>query len=753
MNDLVYLGDLVQLTEGELLRLPNFGRKSLDETRALLADYGYGLGVDLPGWDREAAVLEKLTAIDPGAAETLLSHRAQQLDTLSEQVEWPARIRHVLRLQGAVNLRDVVALDAGVLLRLPNFGRKSLAQIDAILARRGLSRGMDVSTYPQSTTSKTIAPPTPPTVSEAQRTALSIRVADLNLSARAANTFSTEELYYVGQVAKVTAGKLLRLPNFGRVSLKEVSAALARFDLTLGMDVDNWSPKLADDPGVREKVRLLRQALEDWETPSADLHTSLRARVEAAEQSPRNHDLILRQLGWDGYGPQTLESVAAPFNLTRERVRQIVRRARVTMARRSPPRALVDALALAHELVPCSREDWDRALGQAGLTYRPFHPGGLQTAAEVFELPIVFEVLPDVGLLPFGAEDVPRRFLAAARRHVSARGCADLYELTEDMASEVHPAFGCDRGISFLRGLVDEADDFEWLDRDSGWFWRACGFGRNRLINNVAKVLAASPSITIGELRGAIRREPRMRGYTPPSAILKAACARLPFARLEGDVLVRKEAALAWDQVLGELESILVQEIDRIGPVAQWTELLSACADRGMNAGSFAAMSSRSIVLWRPAGGLLARVGAALPPGLIEAKLRDRPAERGGLTLESGWTSNGLLFLTARPSTTALATGYIYIAVDIRPYVQGNYELQTLDGEALGELQVRGQNCGDLRRLFRRLGAEAGDVAVLWFNPAAKLVVSAVGDRELASAAHLGPPNRAGLGEDPELDE
>jgi DNA-directed RNA polymerase subunit alpha len=43
----------VQKTEQEMLRTPNFGRKSLNEIKEVLASMGLGLGMTVPGWPPE----------------------------------------------------------------------------------------------------------------------------------------------------------------------------------------------------------------------------------------------------------------------------------------------------------------------------------------------------------------------------------------------------------------------------------------------------------------------------------------------------------------------------------------------------------------------------------------------------------------------------------------------------------------------------------------------------------------------------
>jgi DNA-directed RNA polymerase subunit alpha len=52
-DNIVYIGDLVQKSEAEMLRTPNFGRKSLNEIKEVLAQMGLHLGMEVPGWPPE----------------------------------------------------------------------------------------------------------------------------------------------------------------------------------------------------------------------------------------------------------------------------------------------------------------------------------------------------------------------------------------------------------------------------------------------------------------------------------------------------------------------------------------------------------------------------------------------------------------------------------------------------------------------------------------------------------------------------
>ncbi len=52
-DNIVYIGDLIQKTEAEMLRTPNFGRKSLNEIKEVLTAMDLHLGMDVPNWPPE----------------------------------------------------------------------------------------------------------------------------------------------------------------------------------------------------------------------------------------------------------------------------------------------------------------------------------------------------------------------------------------------------------------------------------------------------------------------------------------------------------------------------------------------------------------------------------------------------------------------------------------------------------------------------------------------------------------------------
>lgn len=52
-DNIVYIGDLATKSEGEMLKTPNFGRKSLTELKQILHSYGLTFGMKIVGWPPE----------------------------------------------------------------------------------------------------------------------------------------------------------------------------------------------------------------------------------------------------------------------------------------------------------------------------------------------------------------------------------------------------------------------------------------------------------------------------------------------------------------------------------------------------------------------------------------------------------------------------------------------------------------------------------------------------------------------------
>jgi DNA-directed RNA polymerase subunit alpha len=128
------LGELVHLTETELLAYKNFGETSLNEIKALLVKKGLRLGqspeeIDVEALE-EAAPPPKPAALPPGQ-EVMLAKSVAEL-------ELSVRARRCLQRLNVQTLNDLVQYSEADLLATRNFGMTSLSEVKARLIEHGL---------------------------------------------------------------------------------------------------------------------------------------------------------------------------------------------------------------------------------------------------------------------------------------------------------------------------------------------------------------------------------------------------------------------------------------------------------------------------------------------------------------------------------------------------------------------------------------------------------------------------------------
>jgi DNA-directed RNA polymerase subunit alpha len=123
------LGDLVRITEPELLGYKNFGETSLKEIKDMLKAKGLRLG----------QALEEGSAL--GTAMGILPSKAQNEGVLSiplEQIEMSVRSRKALESLKVATLGELAQKTEAELLACRNFGQTSLSEIKQRLNEHGL---------------------------------------------------------------------------------------------------------------------------------------------------------------------------------------------------------------------------------------------------------------------------------------------------------------------------------------------------------------------------------------------------------------------------------------------------------------------------------------------------------------------------------------------------------------------------------------------------------------------------------------
>jgi DNA-directed RNA polymerase subunit alpha len=124
------IGDLLNITEAELLSYKNFGETSLHEIKLILSSKGLRLGMALE--EKEAAAEEDLESAVTEEEESFLNKSVDEL-------QLSVRARKCLEKLGLRTLGDLTQKTEAELLGVKNFGVTSLNEIKKAIGNLGLS--------------------------------------------------------------------------------------------------------------------------------------------------------------------------------------------------------------------------------------------------------------------------------------------------------------------------------------------------------------------------------------------------------------------------------------------------------------------------------------------------------------------------------------------------------------------------------------------------------------------------------------
>jgi DNA-directed RNA polymerase subunit alpha len=127
--NILSLGDLVKLSEPELLAYKNFGETSLNEIKEILASKGLRLGM---------ARDEAVASIEAHRRRYTTGDNVEAMNRPISDLELSIRARRTVEALGCITIGDVCQHSEEELLAMPNFGQTSLQELRNRLAEHGL---------------------------------------------------------------------------------------------------------------------------------------------------------------------------------------------------------------------------------------------------------------------------------------------------------------------------------------------------------------------------------------------------------------------------------------------------------------------------------------------------------------------------------------------------------------------------------------------------------------------------------------
>ena len=282
--------DLIAFSEDEILRIPGFGRPSLNEIQQTLTE----LKEEMTKHPTKSSPFQ---AIKKRAFDDLDSIYLDQsiLDTLVKDVGWSVRTTNSLTASGILKIRDLIALSDYEILRIPSLGKLCLNEIQQTLTelKEEMTKHPTKSSPFQAIKKRAFDDIDLSPLNDV----LEVPISSFPFKLKTFNCLQRANIVTLGALVNLTMDELIQIPRLGKTTLEDIKKNL------LNLCKSNHS------------LDSLSYVLDD---------SSLENYIISMEGHFKVSDFIVfkGRIGFDAK-PFTLEEMGDLRGVTRERIRQI----------------------------------------------------------------------------------------------------------------------------------------------------------------------------------------------------------------------------------------------------------------------------------------------------------------------------------------------------------------------------------------------------------------------------------------------
>lgn len=521
-------------------------------------------------------------------------------------------------------------------------------------------------------------------------------------------TLISKRYHDLSSLSDVTYGELLRIKNFGKLSLLELSCVLEAY--------------------------LTNSYFDDGIIHDSDLATSLRECILSVyEEGTYQVDSLLDRYGWRSEPPKTLQEIGNKYNVTRERIRQIQDKFEKRMSELNPNIPLLQsAINEIHKASPILAKDAIALLRKKNYSHTPIHPGGILNACHLFDVDCKDLLLKKVKneQVVFTREfSVARKLiLSKAKKSTSYHGAFNV----EDLATRLENENIANIETPNLVNILKLSNDIVFLNRE--WFYNASA-NRNRIYNVGKKIFSIADAVKVESLRAAVRDAFRQRSIqiVPPRNVVAEMFRKNGNFTVAGDTIVIKQK---YDpkKELAKIEHAYYELFKSQDYRAmRRREILDVVENDGFNEYTSSLYLSWSPIINRVAIDIYCIRGKEVTSGEVQVAIEQR-GTKDKVFYSFGWTEDRMPYLTFKMNAPSIRYGLLNIPSKAERFIKPNtYQILHSTGEVVDNFNIAGDPLVmfGLRKAFTVMGVDEGDYLVVKFNTFMKTVNFEVGNRDL----------------------
>lgn len=566
----------------------------------------------------------------------------KNLYILTKDLDVTTRTLNVLATENIKYVGDLVQHTEKSLSELPNMGSKSIDELVRALSELSLYLGMNVINWPpeelkESKNENEGLHNVKLLLNFDQLNFLTKNLRDIDLPTRACNALLNYGFHTMSDLLYTTGKELKRSPNFGNASLVAIEKLLNKYNLKFTDTLEPWDKDISSKIRIFIDNEIQKKKHEVIQSQDKFLEDELkRVCTEAFSISVRRTDssnnrlleVFVSRYGLDNSPPKTLELIGQKFNITRERIRQIQKKAEQLIKKSDLPLPLlVKYFNLVKKEIPCTENYINDYIKKINLSNFDFKVSSLIAVAKLFSIPYPkFKIIlkNQIEILSNIEDEISiDPIISIINKNISSSGVSNI-----NYIKNRHEFYLNNLSENIIKTLIKNFNNFIWLDKEKNWF--TFFSKRNRLVNLILKLATNSPQIKLDVLYSAITKNYRLdKDLKIPKELFLNFCKHV----FEIDYILETETIIfkslfskisstqgRMGQNLSEKEKILISVFRDYGPILSWEDMYELLNKHGIGNAHIGQFTQFSPLIQRIDHAMYVLTGSNFKNNKIEVK-------------------------------------------------------------------------------------------------------------------------------------
>ena len=720
-EQIIFLKDLLIWEKNNFKQMQGMGVGSVDELTEQLSELNKRYNTNL-----DFAKSDKITITNNVASLN------QNLFKRTDEIDFSIRTMNVLKNENITHFGDLVQKTENDLLRMPNFGRKSLVEIKNVLDELSLYLGMEI-----------IWPPEEGNLYENEQKDKNIKqfndlsqddkinyfrpIEDAFDNVRVFNFCRNINIKYLGDLHQIinslekelNSKKVGEIKNLGVRSIELMKITLFKYiSIPFFVNIIDWNEikstqsslylkKLSDKTSKENRKEFENLKYLDDEI---DL---LMKKINFSRQ-----DIINYHYGLDGTGTKTLQVSGDKFKVTRERIRQITSKYLRKISKKN-----IDGLIILKkieenlkELAPITFVEFEKYLLNNSIVKKRY---ATRTIFSLFNIFLKKNNFYSIKGKIIENKNNPKysKLFKYVYKNLNNYGCIGLAFLSEkfDLTSgKILDLLSLENDISFI--------DQDWLyDNDKS---------RNRLFNTLQKIFNVSPIVNKFQINQALKRVRRIP-YTPPYEAVAQYCKKELKATIDDfqiSIPATEILKYRYNSQIDYLTPVDKAIIDCFSnnKILHATNFTNKLIDKGINPNTSAIMISINPLITKVNPACYSLIGTKLDPGEAESFFNKNKG-RSKIITDYDHTDDGRIWIGYEINERTRSGRNFPVSNSIYEILKGKYNVRGMNHE----INIRNKTIGKVSNEIFKDKLKLGEEIVFTFDTNKKKVDIEIGERAM----------------------